>query len=182
MPTPLNSCASSSTISRPSTATQPYDPEAFNKTLPPKRSLPFATPGAKKPRTAAKAKQPSVLSLWRMKHPSQPDPNKPTPSPIEQPPTPPISNTLTFPSSRMTQPYQSIQPGGSIEYPFVPSKSDKGLLTSADLTAYLSNPTDERTAIIQNWFSNLIQDDAFLQLCQDVEGAWGRIALGKRVD
>ena len=93
-----------------------------------------------------------------------------------------MTNAITFPSSQITQPCQSIQLGESAEYPFASSQSDKSLLTSTDLTAYLSNPTSERTAIIQSWVCNLVQDDGFLQLCEDVEGAWGRIALGKRAD
>ena len=48
-----------------------------------------------------------------------------------------------------------------------------------DLSSYISEPTQQRTAKLQNWICEHIDDDAFLQLCQDVEGAWVRIALGK---
>ncbi|PKY03170.1 hypothetical protein P168DRAFT_328238 [Aspergillus campestris IBT 28561] len=52
-------------------------------------------------------------------------------------------------------------------------------LTMLDLSSYLSEPTPQRTANLQNWICEHIDDDSFLQLCQDVEGAWVRIALGK---
>ncbi|PLB41221.1 uncharacterized protein BDW47DRAFT_99720 [Aspergillus candidus] len=52
-------------------------------------------------------------------------------------------------------------------------------LTMLDLSSYLSEPTQQRTSKLQNWICEHIDDDSFLQLCQDVEGAWVRIALGK---
>ncbi|PLN81963.1 hypothetical protein BDW42DRAFT_193355 [Aspergillus taichungensis] len=52
-------------------------------------------------------------------------------------------------------------------------------LTMLDLSSYFSEPTQQRTAKLQNWICEHLDDDAFLQLCQDVEGAWVRIALGK---
>ncbi|KAE8375011.1 hypothetical protein BDV26DRAFT_268771 [Aspergillus bertholletiae] len=53
------------------------------------------------------------------------------------------------------------------------------LLTEADLSAYLAFPTTERTRKLENWICRSIEDDEFLQLCEDVEGIWRRFALGK---
>lgn len=51
-------------------------------------------------------------------------------------------------------------------------------LILSDLSSYLSAPTRERTIQLENWICAHIEDDGFLQLCQDVEGVWRRIALG----
>ncbi|GIC88329.1 uncharacterized protein Aud_004723 [Aspergillus udagawae] len=48
----------------------------------------------------------------------------------------------------------------------------------ADLSSYLSAPTQERTARLENWICQNLDNDGFIKLCQDVEGIWGRIAFG----
>ncbi|RHZ62155.1 uncharacterized protein CDV56_108134 [Aspergillus thermomutatus] len=50
--------------------------------------------------------------------------------------------------------------------------------TPADLSSYLSAPTHERTARLENWICQNIENDGFIKLCQDVEGIWRRIAFG----
>ena len=47
-----------------------------------------------------------------------------------------------------------------------------------DLASYISAPTTERIARLENWICEHIQDDDFLRLCQDVEGVWKRVAFG----
>ena len=47
-----------------------------------------------------------------------------------------------------------------------------------DLTSYISAPTTERIARLENWICEHIQDDDFLRLCQDVESVWKRVAFG----
>lgn len=47
-----------------------------------------------------------------------------------------------------------------------------------DFTSYISAPTTERIARLENWICEHIQDDDFLRLCQDVEGVWKRVAFG----
>ena len=51
--------------------------------------------------------------------------------------------------------------------------------TLANLSSYLSAPTAERTKSLENWICQHIEDDGFIQLCQDVESIWRRIAVGK---
>ncbi|KAE8419112.1 hypothetical protein BDV36DRAFT_252548 [Aspergillus pseudocaelatus] len=53
------------------------------------------------------------------------------------------------------------------------------LPTEADLSVYMASPTADRTRKLDNWICRNIEDDGFLQLCEDVEGIWRRFALGK---
>lgn len=54
-----------------------------------------------------------------------------------------------------------------------------GGISPSDLSSYLSAPTRERTTQLENWICTHLEDDGFLQLCQDIDGIWGRFALGK---
>ncbi|KAE8328603.1 hypothetical protein BDV39DRAFT_65227 [Aspergillus sergii] len=53
------------------------------------------------------------------------------------------------------------------------------LLAKADFSVYLASSTTERTQKLENWICGNIENDGFLQLCEDVEGCWRRFALGK---
>ncbi|KAJ5983964.1 hypothetical protein N7481_006063 [Penicillium waksmanii] len=46
------------------------------------------------------------------------------------------------------------------------------------LSAYLSSPNPERVEFLENWMCELINDDSFMTLCQDVEATWRRFAFG----
>lgn len=48
------------------------------------------------------------------------------------------------------------------------------------LEQYIASPSAERIAFLENWMCELIDDDKFLALCQDVEGTWRRFAFGKK--
>ncbi|KAJ5773205.1 hypothetical protein N7457_008101 [Penicillium paradoxum] len=52
--------------------------------------------------------------------------------------------------------------------------------TEDHLAQYLSSPTAERIAFLENWMSELLEDDKFLSLCRDVEGTWKRFVLGQK--
>ncbi|KAJ5418033.1 uncharacterized protein N7487_001583 [Penicillium crustosum] len=52
--------------------------------------------------------------------------------------------------------------------------------TEDHLAQYLSLPTVERIAFLENWMCELINDDSFMTLCEDVDGTWRRFAFGKR--
>ncbi|KAE8319739.1 hypothetical protein BDV41DRAFT_166089 [Aspergillus transmontanensis] len=58
-------------------------------------------------------------------------------------------------------------------------KPQHDLLAKADFSVYLASPTTERTQKLENWICGNIENDGFLQLCEDVEGIWRRFALGK---
>ncbi|KAL1969974.1 hypothetical protein VTN77DRAFT_6379 [Rasamsonia byssochlamydoides] len=51
-------------------------------------------------------------------------------------------------------------------------------ITSADLSSYLKTPESERSALVDSWICEQLEDDGFLTLCQDVERVWRRIAFG----
>jgi hypothetical protein len=53
-------------------------------------------------------------------------------------------------------------------------------MTEDHLAQYLAAPTPERIAFLENWICELIEDDRFMNLCQDVEGTWRRFAFGKK--
>ncbi|CAG7938663.1 unnamed protein product [Penicillium nalgiovense] len=53
-------------------------------------------------------------------------------------------------------------------------------LTEDHISRYLSSPTAERTAFLENWMCELINDDNFMTLCEDVDGTWRRFAFGQR--
>jgi hypothetical protein len=57
-----------------------------------------------------------------------------------------------------------------------PNASDS---TAAALTQFLSYPPSERDAKLEETFCSLLNDNAFMQLCIAVEGAWTRVAVGK---
>ncbi|KUL90874.1 hypothetical protein ZTR_00947 [Talaromyces verruculosus] len=54
------------------------------------------------------------------------------------------------------------------------------VMTSADLSAYLTTPESERSQLVNNWICQQLEDDGFRALCQDVERVWQRIAFGSR--
>ncbi|CAG8124137.1 unnamed protein product [Penicillium olsonii] len=53
-------------------------------------------------------------------------------------------------------------------------------VTDDKLAEYLTYPTTERIAFLENWMCELIEDDSFMTLCHDVEGTWRRFALGQK--
>lgn len=52
--------------------------------------------------------------------------------------------------------------------------------TEDHLAEYLSSPMAERIAFLENWMCELIDDDSFMTLCEDVDGTWRRFAFGQR--
>ena len=57
----------------------------------------------------------------------------------------------------------------------------RSMVVSEDrLASYLSAPTPERVAFLENWMCELIEDDKFMALCQDVESTWRRFAFGAK--
>ncbi|KAL4922252.1 hypothetical protein BDW62DRAFT_172102 [Aspergillus aurantiobrunneus] len=160
--------------------------------LPPKRTLPFSNPDAKKSRPASKAADNAFANPPITETPSSlPKPRKeggPRAAKGKRKPKPPQGTTpppLGPPSSAtpITTPKQAITtntPTATFinESPIEP-KPTTLLPTPADLAQYISNPTKERTATLENWICTHLEDDNFLQLCVDVEGIWQRFALGK---
>ena len=121
--------------------------------------------------------------------------NAPNPPPTQQ-------NTQTNANTpyRLTLPQAAVQQGVTMPNnisSIIQQTSNKGPSGSAtittnpisntaspqsniipDFTSYISAPTTERIARLENWICEHIQDDDFLRLCQDVEGVWKRVAFG----
>ncbi|KAJ5646785.1 hypothetical protein N7490_003157 [Penicillium lividum] len=51
-------------------------------------------------------------------------------------------------------------------------------ISKDQLSAYLGAPTPARIAFLENWMCELIEDDGFMALCQDIEVTWRRFAFG----
>ncbi|KAJ5856309.1 uncharacterized protein N7529_010253 [Penicillium soppii] len=61
-----------------------------------------------------------------------------------------------------------------------PMSRTASAMTEDQLAEYLAFPTSERVVILQNWMCELMEDDKFMALCQDVEGTWRRFAFGQK--
>lgn len=88
-------------------------------------------------------------------------------------PTPVAANNNNAPSPTHPQVSQPSNP------PPLPENRNAGTITSSDLSSYLQTPTPERSALIESWICQQLQDDGFLTLCEDMEGVWRRIAFGR---
>ncbi|KAJ5595075.1 uncharacterized protein N7459_001283, partial [Penicillium hispanicum] len=64
--------------------------------------------------------------------------------------------------------------------PCVPGRQTWHAMESVEdqLSLYLTSPSAERVAFLENWMCELIEDDKFMALCQDVEATWRRFAFG----
>jgi hypothetical protein len=56
---------------------------------------------------------------------------------------------------------------------------DGNATASADLASYLAAPDSERSVLVESWICQQLENDGFLKLCEDLEGVWKRIAIGR---
>jgi hypothetical protein len=149
---------------------------------------------AEQPANSARAQR--LDSLNGNNAPSRSDSYIPDSQPQSQPPF----STQPNPARRSPE-LQSTQP-----YPIAPNQARSPDLPRADyngdtqlvqtqeyipacpptsfenqLEQYASSPSAERIAFLENWMCELIDDDKFLALCQDVEGTWRRFAFGRKI-
>ncbi|KAJ5596231.1 hypothetical protein N7450_002689 [Penicillium hetheringtonii] len=117
-------------------------------------------------------------------------PTQPYPEFIEPPSTQPDlqsgrGNDLENPIERLattvsaaiaTNPVNNIQ----VERTQSPSQRAAPILNSVQeqLSAYLASPNPERVQFLENWMCELVNDDSFMTLCEDVESTWRRFAFG----
>ncbi|KAL2835234.1 hypothetical protein BDW59DRAFT_156051 [Aspergillus cavernicola] len=169
---------------RPSTTTCYtgfHDTQDLDENLPPTRELPFPKPATKKPRLTLK---PNPADAAASSKASSTD--TPTKAKIKRSiPTPKNQNIPTQPSSpsrtqaNTNTANTTTTPTSTAPTQVTPIEPTSFLPAPADLAQYISNPTKERTAILENWVCAHLEDDNFAQLCVDVEGAWVRLFLGK---
>ncbi|KAJ5237424.1 hypothetical protein N7489_007515 [Penicillium chrysogenum] len=86
-----------------------------------------------------------------------------------------------IPSIQNTSDAQNNQTSSNSNHNPASKPDDKApALTEDHLSRYLSSPTAERIAFLENWMCELIDDDKFMTLCEDVDGTWRRFAFGQR--
>lgn len=139
------------------------------------------------PNSTAADPIPGVLSGSNSQIPSQPDPCPEPSQPlslIDEPSaslnTPPISEqtkkTSQVPVQGAAHTQDNLDNTDQVSKP-----NEKATAAIEDhLAQYLSSPTAERIAFLENWMSELLEDDKFLALCRDVDGTWRRFALGQK--
>ena len=72
----------------------------------------------------------------------------------------------------------TVTTSAQYQHPHPKSQQQQHSNIIPDFTSYISAPTTERIARLENWICEHIQDDDFLRLCQDIEGVWKRVAFG----
>ncbi|KAJ5435114.1 hypothetical protein N7491_005709 [Penicillium cf. griseofulvum] len=186
-----------------------HDVDQLNQMLPPKRDLPFSKPTAKKRRAASltrttqehPAPPPSYQPTEPIKDPEPrsnlvvepnihsgvPDSDsqllsQPNPSPASQNTAltcEPAEQTSQVPSVQNTSHSQNDLTNSNNNSTSKPNDKDPAL-TDDHLARYLSSPTAERIVFLENWMCELIDDDSFMALCEDVDGTWRRFAFGQK--
>lgn len=201
------------------TATAPaYNDQQLNKMLPPKRELPFAKTGSKRPRAGSSERVPTQcirpapstehcmesdftqgVHLFSERNTLQRHDSQISDSPSQSlVPTQPLPDASQI--SRMSPEPQSTQntqlypkPVSPMEHyphaslitttptdPYAHGRQahQASNLAEEHFSLYLTSPTPERIAFLENWMCELIEDDKFMALCQDVEATWRRFAFG----
>ncbi|OQE06801.1 hypothetical protein PENVUL_c016G03278 [Penicillium vulpinum] len=93
----------------------------------------------------------------------------------------PAEQTSQVPSVQDTSHTQNDVPkSNSNDAPASKPNEKVTALIEDDLARYLSSPTAERIVFLENWMCELIDDDDFMALCEDVDGTWRRFAFGQR--
>ncbi|KAL4955293.1 hypothetical protein BDW69DRAFT_182682 [Aspergillus filifer] len=186
---------------RPSTSMGFTGYHDIESQLPPKRELPFAAQEAKRKRPTANETDKASPKASVRDGPSAPSSQKPkekivvlrtTPT-TAIPPQPAPDTTKNRVASRTPSSHvpQNQLEQATIQSPAmttalpsttrnipVDTKSEH-LPTVADLASYITSTTEARTARLEGWLCAHIGDDNFLQLCEDVEGVWQRVAFGR---
>lgn len=86
-----------------------------------------------------------------------------------------------IPSVQNTLHTQDNQTKSNSNHNLASKPNDKPPALAEDhLAGYLSSPTAERIVFLENWMCELIDDDSFMTLCEDVDGTWRRFAFGQR--
>ncbi|OQD74019.1 hypothetical protein PENDEC_c012G06772 [Penicillium decumbens] len=107
----------------------------------------------------------------------EPQSTQPIPAAIEQPPR--IRVQIRSRENPRADPTRDTELVPTQEYiPDIPACPS--MFVENQLEQYVSSPSAERIAFLENWMCELIDDDKFLTLCQDVEGTWRRFAFGQK--
>ncbi|CAG8932179.1 unnamed protein product [Penicillium salamii] len=149
-----------------STVSAIHDIDQLNQMLPPKRNLPFTKPTAKRP-------LPANGILQKQTHQEE------IPA-SSQPPQPAIEPAFSgFPESQ-SQNLSQVASQPTEKQNHEPRPRPAPFVADDQIIEYLASPTPERLVFLENWMCELLEDDNFMTLCQDVEGTWRRFALGQK--
>lgn len=184
--------------SRSATTPAYHDEGQLNRMLPPRRELPFTKTGKRKSRadsTSDRASEQIVPQSSNERRANTPSRHN-SYVPDSQPQSQPLPSTQPDPARELSelQPYP-IQ-GEKLPQPTARGRSPEIANTQLvqtqeyiptyqtatvenQLEQYVTSPTTERIAFLENWMCELLDDDKFLALCQDVEGTWRRFAFGQ---
>lgn len=131
--------------------------------------------------------QPYPETLGSLQHSSQIQATLPYPDTNTQTQQPAIQSSAAV-SSKHPQTNGRSQPNGrsqtneNVNAPNVqePQSAEQPASMSVEeqLAQYLKSPTPERTEFLNTWMCDLIQDENFVTLCEDMEGTWRRFAFG----
>ncbi|CAG8270500.1 unnamed protein product [Penicillium salamii] len=150
-----------------STVSAIHDVDQLNQMLPPKRNLPFTKPTAKRP-------LPADGTLKKQSHQTEEFPASSQPL---QPAVEPVYSG--FPESQ-SQKLSQVASQPTEKQSHDPRPRVAPVVADDQIIEYLASPTPERLVFLENWMCELLEDDNFMTLCQDVEGTWRRFALGQR--
>ncbi|QQK42520.1 hypothetical protein Pdw03_6421 [Penicillium digitatum] len=174
-----------------STVSGIHDVDQLNQMLPPKRDLPF-------PKLTARRHRAASLTRTIQRNPQSAPPQIPQPTePVKDAELHPLRLVVTpntnseYPSAsqntpptcepaEQTSPHNHLINSNSHHHP-ASKPSDKAPAQTEDqLAQYLSSPVAERIIFLENWMCELIDDDGFMALCEDVDGTWRRFAFGRK--
>lgn len=186
---------------RPTSSQLPYPPPEFNE----RQESHINAPSRELSRCASNIQvfqsqppSPTPTQQYPQRLPTQTlHLHPPKPLPVSRPNTSMQRSTdLNSHTSRATQPYPDIPPNTTSKtQPETPNQnqhqnpaqqppaqhaSSSSFSIEQTLSQYLSAPTAERTAMLENWMCELLEDDKFMALCEDVEGVWRRFAFGRK--
>jgi hypothetical protein len=184
--------------SRSATTPAYHDESQLNRMLPPRRELPFTKTGKRKSRadsTSDRAPEQIVPQSSNERRANTPSRHN-SYVPDSQPQSQPLPSTQPDPArgspELQSYPIQGEKPLPPTARGRSPEIANTQLVQTQEyipayqtatvenqLEQYIISPTTERIAFLENWMCELIEDDKFLTLCQDVEGTWRRFAFGQ---
>jgi hypothetical protein len=97
---------------------------------------------------------------------------------------PPVRQTLSEQRQNITSTScdPSVQPlANPLTGPLASLLRDPDFADSSNLAQWAKNPEDERRASLETFICRNIQDENFFKLCNDLDGTWQRVFLGKIV-
>ncbi|KAL2821975.1 hypothetical protein BJX63DRAFT_427335 [Aspergillus granulosus] len=145
--------------------------------LPPKRDLPFLKPAPKRTRKAPESADAMPSKTPRTGPRSNPKTTTKSRGKTASRTTPSASESVH--REEDTSHATTATAGTQTDMEPLKSSSAYDSHSTTALTRFLFHTEEERHAMLQKLFCDLLNDNAFTQLCVDVEGTWTRMLTGK---